>query len=123
MKILIFKEKHGTRYMKASTPEEIQESCLKILRERLKFGYYDLPECPEPPKISLEDGRNLPEMYKNSVEQEWKTYERNLKYYDRCAKCLEAAQKEVTSPMGLAKAILSGRIDHQYEWFEIRELE
>jgi hypothetical protein len=44
MKILVAQEKHGNRYFKASTPEELDASCKKILSERLKekdYWYYN----------------------------------------------------------------------------------
>jgi len=40
MKILVAQEKHGNRYFKASTPEELDISCKKILSERLKEKDY-----------------------------------------------------------------------------------
>jgi hypothetical protein len=44
MKILVAQEKHGNRYFKASTPEELDVSCKKILSERLEekdYWYYN----------------------------------------------------------------------------------
>lgn len=40
MRILIAQEKHGNRYFKASTPEELDISCKKILKERLEEKDY-----------------------------------------------------------------------------------
>ena len=42
MKIIVLNGKHGDLYFKASTPEEIEESSLKILK--YNFGYYSYPE-------------------------------------------------------------------------------
>lgn len=42
MKIIVHRDKHGDFYYKASTPEEIEESSLKILK--YNFGYYSYPE-------------------------------------------------------------------------------
>lgn len=41
MQILVIKERHGTSYFQASTPEELDKSCKKILGEKLSGGYYD----------------------------------------------------------------------------------
>lgn len=38
-KVLVLGEKHGSRYLKATTDSELENSCLKILSERL--AYYE----------------------------------------------------------------------------------
>ena len=40
MRILIAEEKYGTRYLEANTDEELDKSCRKLIKERLKYNYY-----------------------------------------------------------------------------------
>lgn len=42
--ILVAREKHGDRYFDASTPELLAAASLKLLRERMKEGWYVKPD-------------------------------------------------------------------------------
>lgn len=42
MKIIVAQEKHATRYLDASTDEAWARSSLKLLKERLEYGYYNM---------------------------------------------------------------------------------
>lgn len=47
-KIVVFREKHSDRYLDASTPEATGWSFLKILKERVKDGYWYYREYEAP---------------------------------------------------------------------------
>jgi len=89
-RILVFKEKHGERYFSAATHEQIGRACLKILKERLKEGWYGTDEKGIPP-----------------LELELAQYEEDLKgvKHDLC-------QKDVQNRIDNVK--------HEIEWKKMR---
>lgn len=44
MEIIVLEGKHYTSYFKGSTPEEREESALKIMKMHLQMGYYSYPD-------------------------------------------------------------------------------
>ncbi len=45
--ILIFEEKHGSRYFRAETREQLAAACLKIVKERHEAGWYGYSTDPD----------------------------------------------------------------------------
>lgn len=123
MKILVFTEKHGNRYMKASTQEELQESCLKVLRDRMDDGWYYEPEEPYQPTVSKEDAEKLPDPFRGMALENLVKYAKDRKFYEREKKWFETAKAEVKDPKGLAAKLLGWRAQAKYEGFEIVEVE
>lgn len=82
MKILVCYEKHGNRYLDASTPEKLGESALKVLKERWNEGYfYYAPIKPEePPVMDLE---SIPEPFKEQAKNMLLDYNRALDRYTK----------------------------------------
>ena len=124
MKIAVFTEKHGNRYMKASTDEELQESCLKVLRERMADGYwyYD-PDEPTKPVCSREDAEKLPDPFRETALEAWKIYDRKFRQYKKDEEWLKAARDEIENSKGWAAKLLGRRRDCEYEGFEIVKVE
>lgn len=124
MKILVFKEKHGDRYMKASTPEEVQESCLKVLRDRMEARLYCSPQAPQKPIYSKEEAEDiLQEDYRKMALDSWRSYEKELKHYEAYKIWFDLATKEIKNPNGLASGLITRRDNYEYEGFEIVEVE
>ncbi len=125
--ILIAKEKHGTRYFDASTPELLAESAFKLLKERWDDGYwYCLDDPPEDKEVlSEEQIAALPtESLRNQESQKRKDYLRKLynwqsdeKQYLFIKDCVENGLKN------RAWKLLQNRSDYEYENVELEELE
>lgn len=130
--ILIAREKHGTRYFDASTPELLAESAFKLLKERWEEGYwYFLDDPPEDKDIlSEEQIAALPtESLRNQESQRRKNYLRELynwqvveKQYLAIKDCVENGLKNRAWKL-LAWKPLQNRSDYEYENVELEELE
>ena len=125
MKILVFREVCGDRYFRADTPEEIQQSCLQVLRERFIDSegaiYRYSPITAEMPTIwpasetlTGEDLR-LNEEKRKLYNQDYKRFELENRYY-------ENVKKEIKNPEGKAFDLLSRRKNVKYEGFWISEV-
>ncbi len=125
MKILVFREKHGDRYFRASTPEEIQESCLKVLRERFEeeeAWCYPPNEVRSVEPMSDEIIATLPEEYRKIENERKRVYEKDCKRFEQEKKWYEAVKLEVNIPVGLAYKLLRWRCGYQYEGFNFEEV-
>jgi len=124
MRVIIVSEKHGDRYLKASTPEEIQASAYKILCERWEDDWYLKPDGPEyydvlPP----EECAQLPAIYRVKEEEKMALNGKRKKNYMKEMKEWEAIKSEVESPAGRAFALLRRRGEYEYEGVEIVDVE
>lgn len=72
MQILVIKEGHGTYAFQASTPEELDKSCKKILAEKLFYGYYN--DDPELKKL-IKEVINSPIIIHGKKSQRVRSYE------------------------------------------------
>lgn len=125
--ILIAKEKHGTRYFDASTPELLAESAFKLLKERWDDGYwYCLDDPPEDKDVlSEEQIAALPtESLRNQESQKRKNYLRELYNWQddeeeflAIKDCIENELKDK------AWKLLRNRSDYEYENVELETLE
>jgi hypothetical protein len=125
--ILIAKEKHGTRYFDASTPELLAESAFKLLKERWDDGYwYCLDDPPEDKDVlSEEQIAALPtESLRNQESQKRKNYLRklydwqdNAEEYKAIENCIENCLKDK------AWKLLQNRRNYEYENVELETLE
>lgn len=124
--IIVAKEKHGTRYFDASTPELLAESAFKLLKERWDsdWYYYDAP--PEGKDIlSEEQIAALPtERLRFSESEKRKRYLREFynwqddqKEYLAIKDCVENNLKNK------AWKLLQSRSDYEYENVELETLE
>lgn len=125
--ILIAKEKHGTRYFDASTPELLAKSAFKLLKERWNDGYwYYLDDPPEDKDVlSEEQIAALPTAsLKNSESQKRKQYLRQFYDWQRDQKEYLAIKDCVENNLkNQAWKLLQNRSDYEYENVELETLE
>lgn len=80
--IMIFHEHHGDRMFPASTVQQIRAACLKILMERLEYGFLDVGEPPIPPDVPREQVDTLPPgKTRDQLVTAWKEYEKEQRIY------------------------------------------
>lgn len=93
-RILVFREKHSRRYFDASTDELTAQACVKILRERMKDGYWYYREYEKAEKPLSADDKSilmltdeqlevLPEAMKNEIVQKRSRIQRSQQVYLR----------------------------------------
>lgn len=131
MKIIIFKEKHGNRYFDASTPQALDNACRKILKERLKYGWYNVQQPPPPNNLlTIEEIAKLPEKYKNQERRILLKWEETLESYQKEKQWLDDLKKLLETPEDLSNKkipesyhFLRDREHWEYEGMTIRELE
>lgn len=125
--VLVAKEKHSTRYMKALDRETLLASALKLLKERFKEGYwYYEPEKPtKKPSVPLEQAQALPNgALKNMALQEHEDVKHALAQYAYDLEVHESIKKAVKSNDGeAALEILLSRSDYEYEHIDLENLE
>lgn len=122
MKILVLQGKHGDQFYKASTPEEIQESALKILRENRHW--YREPEKPKELGFTKETINTLPESLQDKAEADLLRRERDMKIYDSQKSWYDRMVKADTENDGaLAYKVISFRQDYEYESFYLANVQ
>jgi len=124
--ILLFKEKHGTRYFDASTEELAGKACLKILEERLKEDYECFgEEKPEMPKLTKEQVDAFPESWaKTAGVKELEEYKYRLKEYNKYISFLSDVKKAIkTNDYKLAIELIWSRKEWEYEGVDVDCLE
>ena len=136
--VIVCKEKHSTRYHKASSKETFIASCLRILKERVEeprwwYGetqtlseFYDyMKKCDLVPSLTEEQTLALPEgKAKKAAQDEWKYYNKCLRKHNEHNEFILNAQEAVANGDGLwAYQLLEDRAVHEYEDFSIEEVE
>jgi hypothetical protein len=125
--ILIAKEKHGTRYFDASTPELLAESAFKLLKERWNDGYwYYLDDPPEDKDVlSEEQIAALPtESLRNQESQKREYFLREQRDWEYLAEKYRAIKDCVENGLkNRAWKLLQNRSDYEYENVELETLE
>lgn len=124
--VLVCEEKHGTRYLKAGTKEELLASCLKMLIERYNERWYYKPEAPsKKPSVPLEQAQALPDgALKNMALREHDDYKRAQMYYEDDVAQFAVLEEAIKTKNGyLAYQALHHRRDYEYEGFEVHSLE
>lgn len=135
-RILIFKEKHCTRYFDASTKKKIEAAALKLLKERtnLKYGYIRKPDSkpyfyPKDIEVTLtltdeqiaaiptEDLRKQATDYRASARRAVREHQQEIETWQRVQQALKSKDGAA------AWEILEAREDHEYEGFEFDSLE
>lgn len=128
MKILVAKEKHATRYLRASTDAELHRSALTLLDERYREGYwYYRPEALKlkTPAMTLEAAEALPAGdVKTLALKEHRLAKSHRQQYEREVADYAAIEAAVKAQDGKAAwAILRSRRDNEYEDVCLEELE
>lgn len=91
-RVLVIEEKHDTRYLDASTPENLAKSCINVLRKRLADGYwYHREFAADQPTFSKENQeifdmteeqvKALPSHLQETMTSVQKRLQRNLDIY------------------------------------------
>lgn len=126
--VLVVKEKHCTRYMKAGTVEELYVSALKLVNERIDpdYQWYYKPDKPDTENVlSEEQIKALPEgrvkdlavkEFKN-VKYDFAQYEDDLAFWNAVQECIKKSDGK------LAYALLMNHRDYEYESIEFVNLE
>lgn len=138
IRILIAHEKHGDRYFNASTNYELAKVSIKLLKERLKLGYYTPDEdYKEPPKqldetilAKLEDRTRKSEeyIYKEKVKYH-QQYLESKRDYERIQQIVEQNDLSLIPASKYRESLprafyyLQEREGHEYENLELVELE
>ena len=124
-KILVFEEKHGTRYFAAKTKEQLFAACLMILKQRNEQGWYPAPSRkPDRPDFDEESIPNLPESMQETAKKKYQSYKTNLRYYEGYRYTKELVEKAVAENNGaLAYEILEDRSDGEYERMQVMRTE
>lgn len=126
-KILVAKEKHGDRYLNASTPEALAESAFKLLKERWEMDYwYHLDDPPSSNEILSEEQISaLPTTTLAASEaQKRANYLRRLHAYERQRDTYEAIKDCVeNNKKDQAWSLLQRRSNYEYEQVTIETLE
>ena len=132
MKVLICHEKHFNRYFVIPDNETLHRTCVKILKERLKEGWY------EPNKLSdVVDRLGMTEKSINSMPEGeikkraldmFSSYKEREKIYQKEKLFLEKVKEVIGTPFNPAKKmsafyILSGRRDYEYERVDLEDAE
>lgn len=131
MRVLVAKEKHGTRMIDA---EDIGAAALKLLTERFEEGYWYLdPEQEEHPfSLKLREERDallaLPDeevaKLPDAVKRERARAEADLAEDKRQHEEYEEIKRAIEERDGdAAWRILQSRREHEYEYVELDEVE
>lgn len=126
-RIIVFKEKHGSRIFDASTDAQLHAACLKVVTERLKEGYwYDKPELPVC-NIGMTEEQigKLPNgTVKYAALKELSEFKEELKSAENGISAFSKIEKTVKEKNGkLAYSIIVGRGAHEYEEYSIEHVE
>lgn len=144
MRILIAREKHGPRYLDASSDEALARSSLKLLRDRLCKGYYPEPDeaFARPPERPAEmDGEAFAALppdirhqlvRRRAAHDAWVLEREDYADWRAQVMALVVAGdlRMVTIGLGryarcepLAYHLLSRRSDHEYEGVSLEDVE
>lgn len=147
MHILVVKEKHGTYYFDASTPEKISRAALKILTDRFNGNWYHRPKDESyfwygfdkeiiltPEEIeALPEHLRAPELKKlKRLESARVELIRAQSWYDeveRIVKEQDASYEEIVLKSGRTRLespawnALQDRADYEYEELYLERLE
>ena len=126
--VLIAKEKHGTRYMDASTKDAFLANALKLMKERIGHGwYYELEpgEGPKVPELTQDQVDALPDgEIKDTAKAQWKRYRRQLRDRAEDDNFAVKVRKALADEDGeLAWDVLRTRSDAEYEYVSLECLE
>lgn len=132
--ILLLKEKYGTQAFRASNDEEIEQSSLKILQDKIENGHINNPDAdpemeeiykPATPTFIKEQILKLPDGdVKTAAQKEFDRYQTYLdnKEYER--NLWNKTQVALSTQDGkLAWNIINSRKSYEYEMFELVELQ
>lgn len=127
MKIIVAQEKHGDRYLNATTDEALAASCVKLLKERLEQGWYDPGNPPEAKDVLTPEQIDLlpTESLRIAEANKCRSYLKELKYWERDVEFEKQVKQIVQSDVVDAKQawrLLQSR-NGEYEAVNIENVE
>ena len=132
-RILILKEKHGTRYFDVADDEKLHVVALKIVAERSKGEYAYItdpgplsryPGCESPFTMTDEEITALPLALREDARQKRRNYARHKREWETERDQYTRARAAVTSKDGEdAYRILQERASYEYELIRFEFLE
>ena len=124
-RILVVKEKHGSRYFEATTEEQLYKIALYLLKGRFNEGYwYSEPEFVEPLDFTEADIANMPQSMQDGARRQLRDYQHRLRVYLEDKEEWDKIKEAIENNDGkLAFSILDGRSGYEYEGFDIEECE
>jgi|SRR5579859_3307873 len=136
--VLVFTEKHSTRYFDASTLRAMLKSCLKVLTERRQNArwWYGEAESLEDFKAYMKEHGYYPSMTRDQVnalppgsvrkaaEEEIRYYQERLAEREEHEEFLKLCDEAIAAKDGrLAYEALDMRNQHEYERMNIESVE
>jgi len=126
--IVVFGEKYGSRYYRANSNEEFLKVLNKVFRNRLEDSYWysDLEKPLEPrlPSLTKEEVERLPMgQVKTVAKQEWTDYEYQIANNKNIERATNILNKAKMGDLGCVYTFMKARQHHEYEEWEIIELE
>ena len=137
MKVLVWKDKHGTSYYDASTPEALAESALNVLGTMMDIGYYYREEKEFEVPITDEEIEAMPLKYRDHARKDQSYAKRSIldakennDFYDEVKRVLaEHDMSTVTIGRGkherqvpIAWNLLDSRSDYEYEYVSLEDV-
>lgn len=124
MRILVLHEKHGDSYYDATTEAALHAAALKIVRQRLKQGYYQAGKPPEDPGLTRKEALKLPVAVQRSALDVLATYERRMRIHNDIVRIQRWAQDAVEKRDGvLAFQTLEACREGEYENFSLADVD
>lgn len=126
--ILILKEKHGTYYLDASSRDAFLAACLLTVKRRVDENWFYHSWNPDEviqPDLEEEVVRGLPDSEtKTDLLEAWENYRKELVRVEHNNDIVELAELAAkTDDPYLAWYVLTERKNHEYEGFELEQLE
>ena len=124
--VLIFKEKHGSRYFSVTNDKELFAVALKVLTERFKDGYwYYAPGFTHTkPDFTEEQIKAMPLSLREEAWKKFNAYKTAVRQYELERSDYDAIVKAVNTKDGKAAwDCLRNHNDGQYEGYEIEGFE
>jgi hypothetical protein len=107
--VLVCKEKHGTRYYDATSPEAYVASCNKILKERFEDGWtyekWDDPPMQYSVILTPEEIEKLPEHLRVQEQKKLDTWNQEVQEHKNHNANCDAIEKFLQGDLSLEKPV------------------
>ena len=122
--LMIFEEKHGTRYFAAGSIKEAGKVCRKILKERHGEYWEKEPQMTaKEPEFKKENIPSLPKSLQEEARRQWSEYESELNWYNREVKFVKKVEEVLKTDSDYAVSLVISRSDYEYETVRFDMLE
>jgi hypothetical protein len=122
--LIVFKEKHGNRYFRLASKEDLSGAALTILKERLKNIYIYKSKGPVELDFTIDDVENMPPSLKESAMSKLKDYNRRISEAEKDNEDYYLSQYAIENNDGeIAWYVLMCRVDYEYEGYSLQKFE